>query len=94
MTDFLMPTMSGIELLRAQALRGCKLTIKNKAILSEHAIGEFKAGEVYNLGCAYFLKPFDLNEISTWLSIRELQMDLLRPLSLMQIEKRYAVASL
>ncbi len=88
-TDLMMPTMSGIELLKAQAKRGCKLTMKNKALMSGHDIENFESQKIQELGCAFFRKPFDLSEFGAWLSVRELQMDLLQLLSIRRKETRY-----
>lgn len=88
-TDLMMPTMSGIELLKAQAKRGCKLTMKNKALMSGYDIEKFEPQEIHELGCAFFRKPFDLIEFGAWLSVRELQMNLLQLLSIRRKETRY-----
>ncbi len=89
MTDLMMPKMNGVELLQAQMKRGCKLSVKNKAIMSGYDIEQFYPQEIRDLGCTFFRKPFDFSEISLWLSVRELQMDLLQPLAIRRKEKRY-----
>ncbi len=88
-TDFMMPNMNGIELLKAQTKRGCKLTIKNKAITSGYDFEDMGVPDLHELGCAFFRKPFNFEEMSAWLSERELQMDLSRPLGMRRKEKRY-----
>ncbi len=88
-TDLMMPAMNGIDLLKAQAKRGCKLNMKNKALISGFDTDDFDSEDVYKLGCAFFKKPFDFSELSIWLSERELQMDLLQPLSIKRKEKRH-----
>jgi DNA-binding NtrC family response regulator len=88
-TDFMMPIMNGIELLKAQTKRGCKLTIKNKALTSGFDVEDIGVPDLHELGCAFFRKPFNFDEMSAWLSERELQMDLSRPLGIRRKEKRY-----
>jgi CheY-like chemotaxis protein len=88
-TDFMMPKMNGIELLKAQTNRGCRLTIKNKALISGYDVEEMGVHDLHELGCAFFRKPFNFDELSAWLSERELQMDLSRPLGVRRKEKRY-----
>ncbi len=88
-TDLMMPLMNGVELLKAQIQRGCKLPVKNKAIMSGYDIEQFYPQEIRDLDCTFFRKPFDFEEISLWLSVRELQMDLLQPLAIRRKEKRY-----
>lgn len=78
-TDLKMPRMTGIELLRQQAERGCKLDRKNKAIISGYAEEEdFEA--IRELGCAFFKKPFELSDLSEWLEECEKRTDLSLPL--------------
>ncbi len=89
-TDLMMPTMNGIELLKAQIQRGCKLAMKNKALMSGYDTDHFESEEIYEMGCAFFRKPFDFSQFGKWLSVRELQMDLLQPLSVRRKEMRYS----
>lgn len=78
-TDLKMPRMSGIELLRLQAQRGCKLDIKNKAIISGY-LDDKDIEAIAELGCMFFKKPFDLSELSKWVDECEKRMDLSLPL--------------
>lgn len=65
LVDFQMPGMTGYELLKQQKEKGCRLDIKNKALMSGFIIGaEMKLEE---LGCAYFRKPFLLSELNVWI---------------------------
>lgn len=74
-TDNNMPNMTGLELLEMQHHRGCKLTSKNKALMtgnedsriSEHA-------DV--LGCQFFLKPVPISTIIAWVKECEKRVDL------------------
>ena len=79
-TDLKMPKMSGIELLERQTQRGCKLDIRNKAVMSAH-FDEDSMKRIRNLGCAYFEKPFRLSGLSGWLHECEQRIDLSQPLN-------------
>ncbi len=78
-TDYKMPGMSGLELLRMQTERGCSLSIENKALIS----GEMDAAAIEALdamGCARFEKPFAFDEMEAWIAACERRMDLSVPL--------------
>lgn len=87
LVDMNLPRMSGIEMLRVQSLNGCKVPAGSKAVMSGD-IDEREQRDIEELGCAFFQKPFSLNEISTWLNEREKQMDLSQPLGMRRKEKR------
>jgi CheY-like chemotaxis protein len=65
-TDFNMPNMNGIELLRLQRKRGCKALGANKALMSAMTTPRQQAA-VRELGCHFFHKPFKLSEIKQWI---------------------------
>ena len=91
-TDFEMPGMSGYELLKTQARMGCKLTPRNKAVLSgslDPAIGD----AIRRLGSATFLKPCRLGTLAAWVEECEGRMDLSQPLGLRRRERRDACRS-
>ena len=77
--DIKMPHMSGIEFLQHQSQRGCKLDIKNKAIISGYIDDESKKA-IKKLGCSSFEKPLELSLISEWLHECEQRIDLSLPL--------------
>jgi CheY-like chemotaxis protein len=79
LTDFTMPRMNGIELLEKQFQSGCKLDIRNTAIITGTVDDDTKR-LIEKLGCAYFKKPFRLKELSYWLNERVKNMDLSEPL--------------
>jgi CheY-like chemotaxis protein len=79
-TDLKMPKMSGIELLERQTRRGCKLDIRNKAVMSAH-FDEDTIKRIRNLGCAYFEKPFRLSALHGWLDECEQRIDFSQPLN-------------
>jgi CheY-like chemotaxis protein len=65
-TDFNMPNMNGIELLRLQRKRGCKALGANKALMSAMTTPRQQAA-VKELGCHFFRKPFKLSKIKQWI---------------------------
>jgi DNA-binding response OmpR family regulator len=79
MTDLYMPHKSGIELLMEQAKRGCKMDIKNKAILADYLDADVKI-RIQDIGCSFFRKPFQLSALSAWLQQSEKRFDLTVPL--------------
>jgi CheY-like chemotaxis protein len=88
LTDYHMPGINGVELLERQDKRGCKVNIRNKAIMS----GNMTSGEVartHGLGCALFKKPFTLSKLSSWLCECEKRMDLSRPVGFLRRETRH-----
>lgn len=78
-TDYKMPNMSGMELLRQQCERNCKQHCHNKAVISGMLNKEEK-DLIASLGAAIFHKPFTLKEIEEWLMEREKTFDLSVPL--------------
>jgi DNA-binding NtrC family response regulator len=78
-TDIKMPHMSGIEFLQYQSQLGCKLDIKNKAIISGYISDESRKA-IEKLGCSSFEKPVDLSVMSDWLNECEKRLDLSLPL--------------
>lgn len=86
-TDFNMPNMTGIELLKKQMDRGCKLSNGNKALISGFLDDESRRA-VDELGCTYLSKPFRLSELTNWLDDCERRIDLSIPVGIMRKEKR------
>jgi CheY-like chemotaxis protein len=91
-TDICMPRMTGLEMLEAQKRQGCKLDIRNKAVLSG-SIDQAAFEAIQRLGCASFLKPFRLAQLEKWVLECELRMDLSRPLGFRRREAREACSS-
>jgi CheY-like chemotaxis protein len=93
-TDNSMPGMTGIELLEIQHQRGCKLTSKNKALMTGCADPELRE-KAAALGCAVFPKPLDLSNFIAWLQECEKRFDLSEPLAseLYQPEKKKTLVS-
>jgi YesN/AraC family two-component response regulator len=77
-TDFQMPKMNGLQLLKAQTERGCKIDIRNKAVISGYIDGS-NNHIMDTLGCSYFSKPFQFKELSGWLADCEKRIDLSQP---------------
>ena len=73
LTDNRMPNMTGLEFIEAQAQRGCKGIILNKAVMS----GTWSAEELekaQKLGCKIFTKPYRISEIIQWLEEQKQQI--------------------
>lgn len=87
-TDFRFSKMSGLDLIKQQSQQGCKLTTRNKAVMSGY-LDETNMGLVKDLGCTFFSKPIELGELTTWLSLCENRMDLSRPLATRRNYLRY-----
>ena len=78
-TDFRMPRMNGLEVIASQAARGCKLTARNKAVVSGYLDDESQV-KIKQLGCRIFTKPIDFAELSDWVAECEKRIDRSRPL--------------
>jgi CheY-like chemotaxis protein len=87
LSDFRMPGMNGIDLLRLQARKGCRLTIRNKALVSGY-MDEGVIREVGELGAAYFKKPVFFDDLHRWVNECEGRMDLSIPLGFPRKEDR------
>jgi CheY-like chemotaxis protein len=88
-TDFKMPGMNGLELLREQSAYGCKLTKENKAVMSGY-IDEESHEQIQHLGHAFFQKPIAFSRLAAWLDDCEKRVDLSRPLSSRRKETRHS----
>jgi len=86
-SDLEMPRMSGIELFQLQARQGCKLIIRNKAILSGN-LDPASCETIRSLGCAAFTKPCRLSTLTAWVSECEQRMDLSQPLGVRRRQRR------
>jgi CheY-like chemotaxis protein len=87
-TDYQMPRMNGLTLLRNQEKHGCKLDIRNKALMSGFINDDEARAIIGDLGCAFFYKPFNLAGLSVWLDECEKRMDISQPVGIMRKEKR------
>lgn len=91
-TDLLMPGMTGLEMLKHQARRGCGIDVRNKAIHSGSLeFGSLEA--IGRLGCHFFHKPASLLELRDWVRECESRMDVSQPLGVQRREPREAVSS-
>lgn len=86
-SDFRMPKMNGLDLFKAQASRGCRIPIQNKALMSGY-INDGLRDMVQEAGYMFFAKPFSFGFIAEWLSEREPHMDLSQPLEMARKEPR------
>jgi DNA-binding response OmpR family regulator len=88
-SDFRMPGMNGLELLQRQRERGCRLDIRNKAIISGVHYGW--DAKIEQLGCAFFRKPCHLAELSEWIRSCEERMPLSAAIGTRRKESREPV---
>jgi len=79
-TDFRMPRINGIELLSHQAQRGCPITVKNKAIMSEDLPYEH-IDKIIELADIFFQKPLHMEELNAWTKECISRVDLSQPLA-------------
>ncbi len=86
--DNQMPGMTGTEMLRQQAQRGCPIDIRNKAVASADFDGDGLM-MIKGLGYAYFKKPFQLNELFAWLDDCKNRIDFFKPAPVMRKHPRY-----
>ncbi len=84
------PGMTGIELLAGQAARGCRVSMKNKALMAEGVTGILEE-EVRNLGCAVLPKPLRFPQLYVWLKECESRIDVSQPLGVLRRADRYPV---
>lgn len=89
LVDFSMPRLNGIEILKAQSARKCKLTSRNKALITGYS-DLLSQGIIDELGCAFFEKPFDFNQLAAWFDECEKRIDLSQPLGIKRKEKRHS----
>jgi CheY-like chemotaxis protein len=79
-TDYEMPLMTGIDLLELQHKGGCKLTSRNKAVMTGRDSPEIrKSAEA--LGCQFFIKPLPIPALIAWLEECGQRFDLAEPLA-------------
>lgn len=87
-TDYLMPRMNGLNLLMAQNRHGCRLPMKNKALISGLTHAEVRQ-KALDMGCVFFEKPVDFDELEAWIAECEERMDVSQPLAAPRKEERY-----
>jgi len=91
-TDLEMPRMSGLELLKLQTRRGCRLTVRNKAVLSGN-LDPASREAIRSLGCTTFRKPCRFSSLAPWVDGCEQRMDLSQTLGVQRVERRAACCS-
>ncbi len=89
LTDFQMPGMNGLELLKLQRDKGCRMDIRNKAIMSGY-LDEWEL-DFEEMGCAYFRKPFRLSELNPWIRECEERIPLTVPVGAPRKDRRNPV---
>jgi DNA-binding NtrC family response regulator len=73
-TDYKMPIMNGAELLQRQTEIGCKVIVRNKAIISGYIPNEHRE-KLARLGYMFFQKPLDFGALTTWVEECEMRVD-------------------
>jgi CheY-like chemotaxis protein len=91
-TDYKMPGMTGLELLKEQEKIGCRITTKNKAVISGH-MDAAAVTALDAMGCARFDKPFTFDELEKWLCECEQRTDPTLPLGDKRKELRRSCSS-
>ncbi len=89
--DFNMPEMTGVELFELQRVKGCRLDIRNKAIISGMANGD-DIREFITAGGTFFSKPFRLSNLTEWIQECEQRMPLTKPVGIPRKERRQPVS--
>jgi CheY-like chemotaxis protein len=79
-TDYRMPHMTGLELLELQQRGGCKLTSRNKALMTARDDPALRE-RAEALGCKFILKPTLVSTLAAWLRECEKRVDLSDPLA-------------
>ncbi|MDP2156436.1 MAG: response regulator [Nitrospirota bacterium] len=79
-TDHNMPGMTGLELLEMQHQKGCRLTSKNKALMTALIDPELRE-RTEQLGCRFLSKPMSISTITAWVKECETRFDLSEPLA-------------
>lgn len=90
LTDLGLRGMSGLDMILLQQKRGCKRTIKNKAVMSGN-IDQKSLTIMIEKGIPYFQKPFRLSDFRNWLKECESRIDLSQPLGIKRTNTRSMV---
>jgi len=80
--DYMMPQMTGLQMLVEQKKRNCRLPMDRKALISGYLDSQ-DLRIIGTLGCAFFPKPLSLARFSDWVAACEKTMDLSQPLGTM-----------
>jgi CheY-like chemotaxis protein len=87
-TDYEMRGMTGLEMLHRQAQSGCRVDVRNKIVMSSDL--DDKGQEMLQkVGCRFFSKPLNFNELLACLDDCEKRVDLSKPLGIRRKEERY-----
>ncbi len=88
LTDFMMPQMNGVQFLKHQKRKGCKLDHRNKAVISGY-VDDANRQALDSMGSMFFRKPFTIFALSEWLAECEQRVDLTKPLATRRKEDRF-----
>jgi hypothetical protein len=75
-------------LLLKQAQRGCRVDVRNKAVMSGN-LDEENQKKIKGLGHAFFSKPFKFPEFIAWIEDCETRIDLSKPVGIVRKEERH-----
>lgn len=88
-TDYKMPGMDGLQLIREQLRMGCSMDARNSALITGMYDDELRQ-ESEKLGCALFEKPFLFSDLKAWVNECAKRVDLSKPLAVLRREPRSA----
>jgi FixJ family two-component response regulator len=87
-TNFNMPGLNGVEVLQHHQLKGCRLNVRNKAVIFGY-LDDLSRRALDSMGCMSFQKPITVTELSDWLDDCERRIDLSQPLATRRREDRF-----
>ncbi len=90
-TDYKMPGLDGLTLIREQIRMGCLLDPRSKAVITGMFDDRLKR-ETDRLGCVLFEKPLAFADLKAWVDECRKRADLARPLSTRRKELRTPTA--
>lgn len=86
-TDNVMPNMTGLDFIESQKRHGCKAIAKNKAVMSA-TWTDAELERAKELDCKTFQKPFETNELLSWLAECEKRIDPNRKLAELPLREK------
>ena len=90
LTDFNLPGISGLDMILLQEQRGCRSSLKNKAVMSGNT-DKRSLTIMEEKGIRYFQKPFKLSDFKLWLKECDSRIDLSQPLGIKRKSIRNSV---
>jgi len=81
LTDFHLPNMSGLDMILLQEEHGCKVDIRNKAVMSGF-MNDGSLSVMEEKKIPFFRKPFKLSDLDKWLAECDTRIDLTQHLGM------------